>query len=259
MTTTQRDKAAPMPGHQVTGASSIQSFRKYRNLAGVLVVGCVGWTAASLAQDDSSDPLSMPYQDEEVPAAADADADEPGAPATAAEADEVDFFDTLDFLDEGKTGADGENIDLEALPGVAVTGGKIDQTPGWDIAVFRGLDKVTARVWKFEAAINQPVIFEQFEINVRRCNKQPPEDPPNTTAFVQVDELRLNEDRARVFSGWMFASSPGLNAVEHPVYDVWLIDCKMAEVSASVGIDENVEAAAESDSVPATSSFTIAD
>lgn len=253
-----------MPGHQITGASSTRNFRTCKHLVGALVIGCIGWASVAVAQDDSSDPLSMPYQDEEAPAAPapeadEPESDEPEAPAAAAEGDEVDFFDTLDFLDEGTTGPDGENIDLEALPGVAVTGGKADGTPGWDIAVFRGLDKVTARVWKFEAAINQPVLFEQFEIKVRRCNKQPPEEAPNTTAFVQVDELRLNEDRAKVFSGWMFASSPGLNAVEHPVYDVWLIDCKMAEVSASADIEENVEAAAESDKVPATSSSTIAD
>ena len=137
----------------------------------VLAIGCIGWGGASLAQDDSSDPLSMPYQDEEAPAVLATDTDEPEAPTPAAEGDKVDFFDTLDFLDEGKNGADGENIDLETLPGVAVTGGKTAAAPGWDIAVFRGLDKVTARVWKFEATINQPVIFEQFEINVRRCNK----------------------------------------------------------------------------------------
>lgn len=247
-----------MPRYKVTGASSILSLGKYRRLAGALVVGCVGWAGVTLAQDDSSDPLSMPYQDEDVPAEPAPAAAEPEAPK-AAEDNEVDFFDTLDFLDEGRIGADGENIDLEALPGVAVTGGKTAATPGWDIAVFRGLDKVTARVWKFEATVNKPVIFEQFEIMVRRCNKQPPEETPNTTAFVQVDELRLNEDRAKVFSGWMFASSPGLNAVEHPVYDVWLIDCKMAEVSASADIEEKVEAAAESDNVPAASSTTIAD
>lgn len=254
-----------MSGDKVIRAGFFQSFRTSKVLAGVFLIGCVGWTAPIAAQDESSEPLLMPYQDEEASETPTRDAEVPEPPSlesvpprTSEAADgDVDFFDTLDFLDEGKN--DKENIDIDALPGVTVTGGLEDTEPGWDVAVFRGLDKVTARVWKFDVAINHPVMFEQFEINVRRCNKQPPEETPNTTAFVQVDELRMNEETVRVFSGWMFAASPGLNAVEHPVYDVWLIDCRMAEVSASADIEENVEAAAESESVPATSSEITAD
>ena len=179
------------------------------------------------------------------------------------EKDDVDFFDTLDFLEERSAGAAREpadgDINIEGLPRVSASGGLRYETPGWDIAVMRGLDKVTARVWMFEAPVNQPVMFGRFEVNVRRCNKQPPEETPDTTAFVQIEEQKLNEDRERVFSGWMFASSPGLNGVEHPVYDVWLIDCKMAEASAVAGIEENVEASDESDMVPAASSATTAD
>lgn len=210
------------------------------------------------AQDeDVSDPLNIPYQDEAKPAPGDANRGD------ANKGDDVDFFDTLDFLGERETGGSGEGIDIERLPGVTVSGGLRDENPGWDIAVFRGLDKVTARVWMFEAPVNQPVMFERFAITVRRCNKQPPEETPNTTAFVQVDERELNvgaeSEILRVFNGWMFASSPGLNAVEHPVYDVWLIDCKMAEPSAVAGIEENVEVSADNDILPSTPSSTIAD
>lgn len=206
------------------------------------------------AQDDESEPVVMPYQNES----------EPGAP----EGDDADFFDTLDFLGERHddsasdvdTSALDGDIDIEGLPaGAAGANALHDDNPGWDIAVMRGLDKVTARVWLFEAPVNQPVMFGRFEVDVRRCNKQPPEETPNTTAFVQVDEKKLNEERERVFSGWMFASSPGLNAVEHPVYDVWLIDCKMADPSADTGMEENVESSADNDIVPAASSVTTAD
>lgn len=219
-----------------------------------LVAGTIAVSSTALAQDeDASDPLNTPYQDEERLESSD------GAKV----GDGTDFFDTLDFLEEGKNDGSEDDLNLENLPEVAVSGGLGDETPGWDVAVFRGLDKVTARVWLFEAPINQPVMFGRFEVTVRRCNKQPPEETPNTTAFVQVDERQLSKgaeaEIIRVFNGWMFASSPGLNAVEHPVYDVWLIDCKMAEPSADTGIKENVEASADSDIVPAASSLVIAD
>jgi hypothetical protein len=133
-------------------------------------------------------------------------------------------------------------IDIEGLPGLPARSNQIDEDrQSWDIAVFRGLDKVTARVWLFEAIIDKPVIFGRFEVLVRQCNKRPPEETPNTTAFVEVEELTRSEEKNDVFKGWMFASSPGLNAVEHPVYDVWLIDCKMSEPSKVAGIEENVD------------------
>lgn len=105
----------------------------------------------------------------------------------------------------------------------------------WDTAVFRGLDKVTARVEKFDAPVGGARNFGAFEIVVRQCNKRPPEDTPYTTAFVEVTETTLEGETKPLFAGWMFAASPGLNAVEHPVYDVWLIDCKMSAGAASAG------------------------
>ncbi len=97
------------------------------------------------------------------------------------------------------------------------------------IAVLQGLDKVTARTTTFEVAIDQPVDFHALRIRVRHCDKTPPEENPEATAFIEIDELRPGQEQKVLFTGWMFASSPGLNAVEHAVYDVWVLDCKDPE------------------------------
>jgi hypothetical protein len=100
------------------------------------------------------------------------------------------------------------------------------------VALLQGLDKITARVSKFEAPVDARVRFGTLSIRVRDCEKSPPEETPESAAFVEIDETRPGEDRARrVFSGWMFASSPALSALEHPVYDVNLLDCRAASGS----------------------------
>jgi hypothetical protein len=93
-------------------------------------------------------------------------------------------------------------------------------------AVFAGLDKITGRVTTFDVAINETVRFGALEITPRVCYTRPPTELPHTDGFVEVDELTLQGELRRIFTGWMFAASPGLNAVEHPIYDVWLTDCK---------------------------------
>jgi hypothetical protein len=93
-------------------------------------------------------------------------------------------------------------------------------------AVFSGLDKITGRIISFDVAINETVRFGALEVTPRACYTRPPTEAPNTDAFVEVDELTLQGELRRLFNGWMFAASPGLNAVEHPIYDVWLADCK---------------------------------
>lgn len=98
-----------------------------------------------------------------------------------------------------------------------------------DTVVLQGLDKVTARVWTFDAPIGREIRFGTLEIVPRFCDRAPPEEPPETAAFLEIYEARQGEERADLFMGWMFASSPGLNALEHPVYDVWVIDCKSAQ------------------------------
>jgi hypothetical protein len=94
-------------------------------------------------------------------------------------------------------------------------------------AVFSGLDKITGRIFPFEAAIDETVQFGALQVTPRACYTRPPTEPQNTTGFVEVDEITLDSKIRRIFSGWMFAASPGLNAVEHAIYDVWLVDCKL--------------------------------
>ncbi|MFM9850975.1 MAG: DUF2155 domain-containing protein [Hyphomicrobiaceae bacterium] len=92
-------------------------------------------------------------------------------------------------------------------------------------AVFAALDKVTARIQKLEVKLGDTVTFGALRITPRTCFTRAPTEAPKTTSFVQVDEVMLDGKQNRIFSGWMFAESPGLNAVEHPVFDVWLTDC----------------------------------
>ena len=94
------------------------------------------------------------------------------------------------------------------------------------VAVFHGLDKITGRIITFEAAINETVQFGTLQITPRVCYSRPPTEAPQTDAFAQVDEIDDKKEEKRIFSGWMFADSPGLHGVEHPIYDVWLTDCK---------------------------------
>jgi len=93
------------------------------------------------------------------------------------------------------------------------------------VAVFAALDKVTAKISRLEIPLNQTLKFGALKITPRACYSRAPTEPPKTTTFVEVDEVMLDEKERRIFSGWMFADSPGLNAVEHPVYDVWLTEC----------------------------------
>ena len=93
-------------------------------------------------------------------------------------------------------------------------------------AVFSGLDKITGRIISFDVAINETVQFGALQVTPRVCYSRPPTETPNTDAFVEVDEVTLQGEIKRIFSGWMFAASPGLHAVEHPIYDVWVTDCK---------------------------------
>jgi hypothetical protein len=100
-------------------------------------------------------------------------------------------------------------------------------------AVFAGLDKITGRIISFDAAIGETVQFGALRVTARVCYTRPPTEATNTDAFVDVDEVTLQGEIKRIFNGWMFALSPGLHGVEHPIYDVWLTDCaaptKMAE------------------------------
>lgn len=100
-------------------------------------------------------------------------------------------------------------------------------------ALLQGLDKVTARISTFNAPVDQPVKFGALRITVRNCYKRPPEELPESAAFLEIEDLGADGDAITVFSGWMFASSPALSAMEHPVYDVWVVDCMKASISSS--------------------------
>jgi hypothetical protein len=99
-------------------------------------------------------------------------------------------------------------------------------------AVFSGLDKITGRIISFDVAINETVQFGALQVVPRACYTRPPTDTPNTDAFIEVSEVTLQGEVRRVFSGWMFAASPGLHGVEHPIYDIWLTDCKGGQAPA---------------------------
>jgi hypothetical protein len=95
-------------------------------------------------------------------------------------------------------------------------------------AVFAGLDKITGRIMPFDVQIDETVQFGALQVTPRVCYTRPPTEAPLTDAFVEVDDVGAGKpsDYKRIFGGWMFAASPGLHAVEHPVFDVWLTDCK---------------------------------
>jgi hypothetical protein len=100
---------------------------------------------------------------------------------------------------------------------------------GETLAVLQGLDKTTARISKIEAPLDRGVRFGGLVITMRACLKRPPEEPPETAAFLEIDEIKpggTSVSATRVFSGWMFKSSPALSALENPIYDVGVLDCK---------------------------------
>ncbi|WP_240002303.1 DUF2155 domain-containing protein [Oleisolibacter albus] len=101
------------------------------------------------------------------------------------------------------------------------------------VAELQGLDKITARISSFTVPVGQTGRFGQLQVTVRACKKAPPIDPPESAAFLEITELRPDEGPAAVFRGWMFASSPAVSAMDHPVYDVWVVDCKSAATRSS--------------------------
>lgn len=94
------------------------------------------------------------------------------------------------------------------------------------VAVFAGLDKITGRVTTFDVYINETVQFGALQVTPKVCYSRDDTEAQKVDGFVEVDEITLDRKIRRIFTGWMFADSPGLNAVEHPIYDVWLTGCK---------------------------------
>ena len=110
-------------------------------------------------------------------------------------------------------------IALSATPALATT----ISNP---IAAFSGLDKITGRITNFDVYINETVQFGALQITPRVCYTRPPTETQRTSVFFEVDQVSLKGGTERIFTGWMFADSPALNAIDHPVYDIWLVDCK---------------------------------
>lgn len=121
---------------------------------------------------------------------------------------------------------------LAALPIALTLPAKADRIPN-KVAVFAALDKVTARISTLEIPIGETKDFGSLKVTPEACYTRSPIEPPKTTTFVKVDEVKLDGTQETIFSGWMFAQSPGLNAVQHPVFDVWLTDCTQPEVQAA--------------------------
>ena len=119
--------------------------------------------------------------------------------------------------------------------GVAAGDEVATEPPGHKVpnptSVFAGLDKITGRITSFDVAIGETVQFGALQVTPRACYTRPPTETPHTDAFIEVDEVTLQGEIRRVYTGWMFAASPGLHAVEHPIYDIWLTDCKGGAVA----------------------------
>ena len=94
------------------------------------------------------------------------------------------------------------------------------------VAIFAGLDKIMGITKNFEEKVGEDVKFSNLVIKAEVCNTTPITEDPKTAAFVEIDEIKKDDSKKRIFSGWMFAESPGLNGLEHPVLDVWLVGCK---------------------------------
>jgi hypothetical protein len=146
-------------------------------------------------------------------------------------------------------------LDALAAGACLAASAALAQTQGpvldYRVAVLQGLDKVTARVSTIRAPLDQPTQFGTLEVVARACRETPPTEPPESAAFLEIHELPpasdVNGAPVDLFSGWMFASSPAVSALEHPVYDIWVIDCAepAAPVAGAQGVPETTPPSSE--------------
>jgi hypothetical protein len=195
-----------------------------------------GYPQQGYPDQQAARPPGGGYQQQELPPPPGATAappppqGQPGQPPTAA----------LPGLPPGQRQPRGQPGDTPSTPAppndevvIAPPAQKIPNTT----AVFSGLDKITGRIISFDVALNETVQFGALQVTPRVCYTRPATEASNTDAFIEVDEITLQGEIKRIFSGWMFAASPGLHAVEHPIYDVWLADCKGPQQPAVAAIE----------------------
>ncbi len=97
--------------------------------------------------------------------------------------------------------------------------------------LLRALDKITARITEVELPVGDEKSFGTLIIKARYCRSRPPQEAPESFAYLEIEDVKVGGTRERIFDGWMLASSPAVSALEHPVYDVWVIGCKTVEPS----------------------------
>lgn len=109
---------------------------------------------------------------------------------------------------------------------------------GADIAakqlVLRGVDKITGRVSTMTATVHRPLTFGTLTIVAERCLAKPQEEMPENAAFLKIYEKTKEDPKKQVFNGWMFSSNPALSAMEHPIYDIWVLSCVNKDVTEDV-------------------------
>ncbi len=116
-------------------------------------------------------------------------------------------------------------------------------------ALMQAMDKVTGRVNKITIPVNSKISFGDFSLVLRSCKKRPAEETPENFAFIDVTDKSFGTDEYNIFRGWIVSSTPGINAIEHPIYDVWLLECIDTDVDASKLMSE--EELKERDNLPA--------
>ncbi|WP_120497051.1 DUF2155 domain-containing protein [Kiloniella sp. EL199] len=115
----------------------------------------------------------------------------------------------------------------------------------YEVAVLQGLNKITARVSELRVPVNQPVRFGSLEIIARECRKSRPEEMPESASFLEIDDYKENIEATQMFAGWMFASSPAVSAMEHPVYDIWVVNCISRDEAQALSEQTEKETKAE--------------
>jgi len=111
---------------------------------------------------------------------------------------------------------------ISALSANAVSAARISNP----VAVFAGIDKITGRITTFDVYLDETVQYGALQVTPKVCYSRDETEAQRVDGFIEVDEITLDRKIRRIFTGWMFADSPGLNAVEHPIYDIWLTGCK---------------------------------